>query len=556
MLLRVLSLFALLPMAMAAQATGPDAADVAAFSERSLQANCDPAGPGAAVLVARGAHVLYRGACGLASLELAVPLEAGQVFRIGSVTKQFAAAATLHLAAEGRLSLDDALSRFLPDYPNAEAISVRMLLDHTSGVRSYTGMAGVMDGSIMRDVDTRGLIASFRDAPPDFAPGAQYRYNNSGYVLLGAVIEQASGMAWHDYLQQVFFTPLGMPHTGYGNAAGGVIAGHVGGYTRAGSGWAPARYLSMTQPHAAGALVSTVDDLLRWNLALHTGQVLSPAHYEAMVTPAGVAATQHYGLGIVADTLRGRPALQHGGGIPGFASYLLYLPDSQTSVVVMANADAMADGRLGPGPLANLLAAYAIGAPYPDKTPVEVPAQVLAQYAGVYRIDPQSTRVIRIQGDGLTSQRTGGIVYPLIPVGADTFVFASGFSRIVFERDDDGAVMAMRFFPEDEGEGEVAPRSDEAAAPVREAIALPAAARERLVGRYAYEGVTLDILLEGDTLKTQLAGQPAFEIFAASADRFFLRVVEADLVFAPDTGPATQVTLYQAGQVITFNRVD
>ncbi len=555
-LLASLSLL-LLPLMTDAAAAVPTKAEVDRFAAAALARNCDPAAPGMAVLVARGDQVLHRSACGRASLELDVPLSADHVFRIGSVTKQFAAAAVLKLAEEGRLSLDDPLTRFVPGFPNGDAVSVRMLLDHTSGIRSYTDIEAIMaGGGIMRDLDTAALVATFKDEKPEFAPGEGWRYNNSGYVLVGAVIEAASGKPWHAYLDEALFKPLGMAHTGYGNEAEAVIPGHVGGYTRNSERWARARHLSMTQPHAAGALVSTVDDLLKWNRALHEGRVLRQASHAAMVTPAGKAAENDYGFGISAGTLRGRPKFDHGGGIFGFSAYLLYLPEDEVSVAVLYNADAGRPGMLGTGRIAQLLAAQAIGRPYPQKTPIEVDETTLRGYEGVYRIDQDAARTLRVVDGRLTSQRTGGQAYPLIPVAADTFLFEEGFSRIVFERDANGAVVAMRFFPEDEGEGERVARSDEPLPSARAEVALPRAALERIAGEYVFQGAVLKVFLDGDTPKAQLSGQPAFEIFAESGSVFFLKVVDASLRFAPETGTPATVTLLQGGRETVFVRRD
>ncbi|MBP6798540.1 MAG: DUF3471 domain-containing protein, partial [Luteimonas sp.] len=344
--------------------------------------------------------------------------------------------------------------------------------------------------------------------------------------------------------------------TGYGNEAEAVIPGHVDGYTRNGERWARAKYLSMTQPHAAGALVSTVDDLLKWNRALHEGKVLKDASHRAMVTPVGKAAENGYGFGIVPDTLRGERRYQHGGGIFGFSSFLTYLPDSGVTVAVLYNADSGRPGMLGTGRVAGLLAAYAIGKPYPEKTPIAVDEAALREYEGVYRIGEDATRVLRVAGGRLTSQRTGGQAYPLIPVAKDTFLFDEGFSRIAFERGGDGKVVAMRFFPEDEGEGEVVKRSDEPLPAAREEVPLAREALERLVGEYAFQGAVLTVFLDGDVPKAQLSGQPAFEIFAESPSKFFLKVVDASLEFAPDAGTPAQVTLRQAGREMVFVRKD
>jgi D-alanyl-D-alanine carboxypeptidase len=554
--MRLTAMFALLllPLAVHAQEP-PSGSEVARFAAGALEANCDPQAPGMAVLVARGEQVLYRGACGRASLGLDVPLSPDHVFRIGSVTKQFAAAAVLKLAEDGRLSLDDPLTRFVPGYPGGEAITVRMLLDHTSGIRSYTDIPEIMSGTgIMRELSTAELVATFRDEKPDFAPGQDWRYNNSGYVLVGAVIEAASGQPWHAYLEDTFFKPLGMAQTRYGNEADAVIPGHVGGYTRNGERWARARYLSMTQPHAAGALVSTVDDLHRWNLALHEGRILARASHAAMTTPAGKAAEHDYGFGITSGTLRGQPKLEHGGGIFGFSAALLYMPEDEVTVAVLQNADSGQPGMLGTGRFAQLLAAQAIGRPYPEKQPIEIDEATLRQYEGVYRIDKDTARVLRVVDGRLTSQRSGGQAYPLIPVAKDSFLFEEGFSRIVLERDGGGAVTAMRFFPEDEGEGELVARSDEPLPPARAEVQLPREALQRLVGEYVFQGALLKVFLDGDTPRAQLAGQPAFEIFAQSPSMFFLKVVDATLEFAPEEGAATKVTLRQGGAVMEFQR--
>lgn len=261
--MRAWSLLLLCGAAVTSWAAPPDEREVARHG-RALLEQAVPAvdAPGMAVLVARGDRVLLREARGMASLELDVPLSADHVFRLGSVTKQLAAAGVLTLAAEGKLSLQDPLEKFVPGYPGGDAVTVQVLLDHTSGIRSYTDLPGVMDGPIRKTVTTAQLVDTFKDATPDFAPGQGWRYNNSGYVLVGAVIEAASGMPWHAYLAQALFAPLGMDDTGLGDEEAGVIRGHVRGYTRNDRGWAASRYLSMTQPHAAGALVSTLDDLL------------------------------------------------------------------------------------------------------------------------------------------------------------------------------------------------------------------------------------------------------------------------------------------------------
>jgi len=554
-LLPLLTLVAVFQPGTAGAEQPASAAEMAQYATELLEhAYPDRSQPGVAVLVARGDTVLYRGARGAANIELGVPLSPDQVFRLGSITKQVAAAGVLKLAEDGKLSLDDPLLKFVPGYPGGDKVTVRMLLNHTSGIRSYTDLPGVMDGPIQKTVSTAQLVDTFKAEKPDFAPGEGWKYNNSGYVLVGAVIEAASGMPWHAYLKKTFFDPLGMQHTGYGDETVAVIPGHVTGYTLANDKWAVARYLSMTQPHAAGALVSTVDDLLRWNRALHEGKLLKSDSYRQMITPIGKAQDAKYGFGITHDQLRGQDMLQHGGGIFGFSTYLLYLPAGDVTAAVLYNADSGRPPAIGTDTLARMLAARAIGKPYPQKQAIAIDAAALGEYEGVYRIDRDAARALRVVDGKLTSQRTGSPSYVLVPIGKDDFLFEEGLSRMRFERDAAGKLTAMRFFPDDEGAGELVARTSEALPVERAAVDLPRSVLERLAGAYAHQGMAMTVALADDKLTAQLTGQPPFELFAESQTKFFLKVVEASLEFTAGSEPAAAVTLRQGGQVIEFKR--
>jgi CubicO group peptidase (beta-lactamase class C family) len=554
--LKFLTAIVLAFAANAAPATElPTSAEVRAHAEKLLAETYPADGPGAAVLVVRGDEVLYRGARGLASVELGVPLSADQSFRIGSVTKQFAAAGLLKLIDAGKVGLDDPLSKFLPDFPNGAKITVRQLLDHTSGIKSYTDIAGVMNGPIRQDLGTAALIATFKDQPVDFTPGESWAYNNSGYVLVGAVIEAASGKPWHVHLAEWVLAPSGLERTVYG-ADDALIAGMARGYTVRDGHVAPAAYLSMTQPHAAGALVSTVDDLHRWNRSLHGGKLLAVKSYTSMTTPAGRAKDSNYGFGIGRGTLRGHVQLQHGGGIFGFASHLLYVPDAELSVAVLQNADATINGKGDPQHLAALLGAYALGDPYPAAKAVEVGTASLKAAEGVYRVDAQTTRVLRVVDGKLTAQRTGSPQSPLVPTAIDAFHYEGSLTWFKIERDADGKITGMRLYQDGEGEGAVALLTDEPLPSARASISVPVEQLERLVGRYSGNGMNMKVFLEGSQLKTQLDGQPAFDLLAETPSKFFLAVVDATLTFAPETGTAASVTLHQGPAVIEFKRIE
>lgn len=532
-------------------ATPASQAEVTRYAEDLLDTVYAEAGPGAALLVARGDEVLFRSARGQANVELGVPLSVDQVFRIGSVTKQFAAAGLLTLVEAGKVSLADPVSKYVKDFPNGAAITVRQLLDHTSGVKSYTGIDGVMAGPIMIDRTTAALIDTFKDEKIDFAPGEKWAYNNSGYVLVGAVIEAASRMPWHAYLDQALFQPLGLKHTRYGDDAA-VIPGHVRGYSLQFGELTPMRHLSMTQPHAAGALVSTVADLHRWNRALHEGRVLKDATYRQMITPAGAAEEAKYGFGISRGTLRGEDMLSHGGGIHGFLSFLLYLPGSDTTVAILQNADGLVGGT-SPDAIARKIAAMSIGEPYPAATPIAVTPAALAEVEGIYRLDEKTTRTLRVVDGTLTGQRTGGAPAKLVPIARDTFLYDDGFNRFDILRDTAGAVSGMRFYANGEGEGEVVARTTEPL-PTAVVVELPPEAKARVAGAYAREGMLLNVFLEGDVLKGQMVGQPAFALQASSPNDFSVPAVGAELAFAPETGAVQTMTLKQGGQEIEFAR--
>lgn len=534
--------------AATAIAKPPTDSAMATYATQLMQANYPSDGPGAVALVVRGDKVIFRGARGMASVQLNVPLNPEQVLRIGSVTKQFAAAALLKLVDDGKVSLDDTLEKYLPDYPNAKAITIMQLLNHTAGVKSYTDIADIMNGPIRRDVSTAELIDTFKDKPIDFVPGADWAYNNSGYVLVGAVIEAVSGMSWDAYLSSALLVPAGLKHTQYG-ADDRVIAGMVQGYSKAAETVVPAAFLSMTQPHAAGALVSSVDDLHRWNRALHGGTLLKAASYRAMITPIGKAVDHDYGFGIGVSSLRGTPMLSHGGGIFGFSSHLLYLPDEPLSVVVLQNSDSSRDAAV----IAIKLGAYALGKPFPEAKAIDVDDVMLASYVGVYRVDEKNVRELRLIDGVLSSQRTGGPVYKLMPVAADQFLFEDGITYYQFERTN-GQISGTRLFANGSDEGEYAAHTDEALSAQRVAITPTPERLAQIVGDYLGGPGALRIFMDGDTLKAQLASQPAFDLFAETNDLYFLTVFDATLEFAPSATTATGLTLRQRGADISFTR--
>jgi len=241
--------------------------------QQLLEANFDKDGPGASILVAKKGAIVYQSSIGKANLELDVPMEAHHVYRIGSITKQFTAVSILMLLEQGKLDLQDDLTKYIPDYPTKEhTITIEHLLTHTSGIKSMTGMPDFFKDS-RHDMTTIEMMNYFKNEPMDFAPGEEFRYNNSGYYLLGVIIEKISGMTYAEFIQQNIFEPLGMTASYYGGAEP-LIPNRAAGYQKQGDTYSNAPYISMTLPYAAGSLLSTVSDLYKWNRALLTDQLL------------------------------------------------------------------------------------------------------------------------------------------------------------------------------------------------------------------------------------------------------------------------------------------
>lgn len=319
-------------------ARGVDGEQLEQFIDAELKEACAPDGPGAAVILAIDGIPLVRKACGMAHVELAVPMRPEMVFRLGSVTKQFTAVAILVLMQRGALGLDDPVTRFLPDYPtHGDEITVRHLLTHTSGIRSYTSMPEfemVMD----RDATTREIIDFFNTEPLEFAPGTRHAYSNSGYALLGAIIERTTGLSYGDFVTRTIFGPLSMERSAYGST-GPLLSGRVAGYERNTEEWENARQISMTWPGAAGGLVSCIDDLLLWDESLYTGRLVPQEILHLAWTPATLPSGEiiDYGFGWFISDGQGHRCIEHGGGIHGFVSHLLRIPERHLFIAVLMN---------------------------------------------------------------------------------------------------------------------------------------------------------------------------------------------------------------------------
>jgi len=507
--------------------------------------------PGAAVLVARKGEILYQKAFGMASLELKVPMNAGNVFEIGSITKQFTAVAVLMLVEEGKLSLDDDITKFLPDYPtHGHHISIHHLLTHTSGIKSYTELEK-WPAEWRRDFTPLEMIDFFKDEPMDFAPGERFLYNNSAYFILGYVIEKASGLTYEDFVEKKIFQALGMNESRYGHKSE-LVPGRAVGYSNQGGNYVNAPYLSMTQPYAAGSLMSTVGDLYQWNMAVHQHRLVSASSLAKAQTdhklnngdPIG------YGYGWGISNIQGARSIEHSGGIFGYVSNGLYLPEEDLYVVILSNNDGKNVGEVS-----SRMAAIAIGRPYPSDFPaIEVPANELSQYTGVYRFEDEAERTITLEGNSLYSQRTGSANrFKLVPYASGKFYYENDLAGIEFIPEGDG--MSAVF--ENRGKKTSGRLTNEPVRPGRQEISLSPEQMAPFVGTFEIQpGFNIVFTLEDGQLMTQATGQEKFPVFPETPTKFFLKVVDAQVEFmADDTGGYGSIMLHQGGMSIPGRRV-
>jgi len=304
--------------------------------------------PGLSLAIVRDGKVELARGYGMADLELSVPARPGTVYEIGSITKQFTAAAVMQLVEEGRIALDGKITKLVPGLPGAwDGVTVRHLLTHTSGIKSTTSIPGFQK-NLRKDYPQEEVIKLVADYPLQFKPGERWEYSNTGYFVLGMLLEKVGGKAYGELLRERIFAPLGMSST-RANDLSAVIPNRAAGYTLEKDGLHNADYLSMTQPFAAGVLVSTVEDLARWDAALQGEKVLKAASKQEVFSPArlndGSATT--YGFGWSFGTISGHRVIGHGGGIPGFSSSLARFVDDGVTIIVLMNTDsASADAVL------------------------------------------------------------------------------------------------------------------------------------------------------------------------------------------------------------------
>ncbi|WP_332735533.1 serine hydrolase [Flavihumibacter sp.] len=506
-------------------------------------------GPGCAALITEKGKPLYRKAFGMANIELGVPMKPEMVFRIGSITKQFTAIAILQLMEQGKLSLQDEITKFIPDYPvNGKKITIEHLLTHTSGIKSYTSMPS-FETIIRKDMKPDELVGFFKNEPMDFDPGAKFLYNNSGYFLLGVIIEKVSGMSYPQYLEKNIFKPLGMVNSYYGTDTR-IIPNRAAGYQNGEAGIVNADQMSMTLPYAAGSIQSTVDDLFLWHKAVHGYKLVKKETLQKAFSPYKLADgnISNYGYGWAFGQVQDAALIEHGGGINGFTTSSMYLPKEDIFVVLFTNTT-----HVGPDMAATKLAAIAMGKPFKEYKEVKLAAASLKEYEGVYDNDKGESRVITAEGEKLYSQRAGGNKFQLKAAGNDEFFFDNSLSTLTFQRKANKPESILFKSKDEKSEWKRTTKP----IPVKKEIAISATELEQYIGEYALSpSFSITVTSEGDRLFAQATNQPRFEVFAESPDTFFLKVVEAKIQFLKSgDGKVNALLLHQGGQKMEGKKI-
>ena len=500
---------------------------------------------GVSALVAKEGKIIYRKAFGKANLELDVNMTPENVFEVGSITKQFTSVAILMLLEEGKLSLEDDITKYIPDYPTeGNKLTIHNLLTHTSGIRNYTSMPSF--GKVMTIAESPlKFIDFFKNEPLDFKPGEKYAYSNSGYFLLGYIIEKASGMSYPKFIKEKIFDKINMNSSYYGSHSK-LIKNRASGYQKRGE-FSNAQYISLTLPYSAGSIMSTVDDMLKWQTAITTDVFVKEATIDKAFTNYTLNNGDkiNYGYGWSIDELNGVPTIEHGGAIPGYLSMGVFVPSKNVYVIVFSNC-----GCQSPTNTALEIAALAINKPiFKVDSKIKLTSEQLNKWLGAYQFDNDVVRFITLKEGQLYSKREGSPKsFKIHPTSPNTFSFEDGFISYDFSIKD-GKKVALFKNRINRAKGVFVNKK---APKEKKEITVATTVLKTYDGVYELQpGFDLTIESKGEKLFAQATGQQQFELFAESETKFFLKVVKASVEFHKnDKGEVNALTLFQGGRAM------
>ena len=390
-----------------------------------------------AVMVVKDGRILLDKGYGFRNVKDSVRNDENSIFQIGSITKQFTATVILKLQEEKKLSVQDKLSKYFPDYPKGDSITIQQLLTHTSGIYSYTNDQAFMSTEVSKPSDRKRMMALFKDKPLQFSPGTQWEYSNSGYSLLGYIIEDVAKMPYEQAVRKYIFEPLGMSHSGFDFTHLNSKEKATGYFRLNDEGNLPAPIVDSSVSFSAGAIYTTVGDLNKWAQALQTNAIISKASMDKATTPV----KNNYGYGLAIDSIAGKRAVGHSGGIHGFNSNMVRIPEDNTSVILLNNTASPNLDKITKSIFAIL---YDLPYELPkERTTITMPEAVLQQYTGVYELTPQLVITITLKDGVLTGKPEGQEALKLHPEKEDQFFLKEVDAEIKFIRNEKKEVTGM-----------------------------------------------------------------------------------------------------------------
>jgi len=497
--------------------------------------------PGATVLVSRNGQVIYKKAFGMANLELNAPMQVDNVFWVASITKQFTAVAILQLMEQGKLNLEDEITKFIPDYPaQGNKITIEHLLTHTSGIHNFSGMKDP-EKKLALDCTPNEVIDFFKNLPMRFAPGTNWEYSNSGYFLLGYIIEKITGKPYAEYLEENIFKPIGMTNSLFANNKR-IIKNRVGAYSLGDNGFENSRPLNMTHVYSAGAIQSTVEDFFKWHQAVHSYKLVKKETLDKAFTRYKLKDGKEtdYGYGWRLNYVYESPSIWHGGGIEGFGTTEIYLPKEDVFVVVFSNCDC-----IYPQEISSRLAALAAGKPYEYKE-IAIENSILQGYTGVYENQKGLQRIITASENQLYSQLGRGPKSKLKAFQKDMF-FIDAIVTIEFSKNKKGKIEKLT---SKKLNGNEIWNKTNKPIPSENGIKVDGKILETYVGEYEVTpDFTFSVSKEQDKIFLLSPEQEKLEMFAETETKFFLKVNDAQFEFVKDnSGKVTKAILNQGGR--------
>ena len=533
------------------------------------------------VLVSENGKIIYKKGFGSANMEWDIPNAPDTKHRLGSITKQFTAMLIMQLVAEGKLDLKATVSKYLPEYSkiNGDKITIHQLLTHTSGTPNYTSFPNFFKDYSRNPYTPTEMLETFADSTLSFIPGERFAYSNSGYILLGAIIEKVTGKPYEIVLQEKILTPLKMNNTGYDHYST-ILKKRATGYEMKGTTPENSPYIDMSTPYAAGSMYSTVEDLFLWDQALYTEKLLPKKYMDMMYEKYVPAFGQHYGYGWsvgkmpIGNTKDSMQIIGHGGGINGFNTLITRIPSEKSAIILLNNT--------GGAPLEDIT--VSISGILHGKT-YDLPKQSLADLVFNEIMDKdlkaglafyEKNKVSKEYSNSESAMNSMG--YSLLQAGKkseaeaifrlnveaypkSSNVYDSYGESLMEQGKNELAIVnykkSVELNPANQhGKDMLKKLGVETEGMLKDAI-LPDAVLQSYVGNYELKpGFILTVTKEGSQLKAQATGQPAFEIFPKSNTEFYVKVVTAQITFNQNNaGSVESLTLFQGGQEIIGKKI-